>query len=220
VETDNRVSALEHRVKHQFPSLFITLLSVMIGIVLADLVTEARERLALWPLTIDTLRTWGQVTAHGASAVTAWIIYSHLGISHERVPWFADSIVTFVVPLTLLFAMPLIGREEIWPWFYYASASLVISVATSMWLLHLSRAEPRLARLNRLLRTRGYFATFYAGIPVFGVAGWLGQQGFLSDVHEMILAAIPLPTAMFVSYVFLRDWRAAISEPDAIPPAA
>lgn len=211
MDDQTRVGPLEERIKHQFPSLFITLLSVLIGLVLADLVSEARDRLVLWPLNIDTLRTWGQIMAHGSSAVTAWIIYSHLGISHERVPSLADSIVSFVVPLTLLFAMPLIGVAEIWPWFYYASASLVISLATSMWLLHLSRDEPSLARLNRLLLTRGYFAIFYAGIPTFALAGWLGQRGLLSPLQEFLFAAIPMPTAMLASYLFLRDWRAAIS---------
>ena len=211
-EAQTATATLESRIKHQFPSLFITLLSVLIGLVLADLVSEIRERIALWPLTIDTLRTWGQITAHGSSAVAAWIIYSHLGISHERVPSLADSVVTFIVPLTLLFAMPLIGREEIWPWFYYASGSLVISLATSMWLLHLSRNEPGLARLNTLLRTRGYFAIFYGGIPTFALAGWLGEQGMLTPAFEFFFAAIPLPTAILASYLFLRDWREAISK--------
>lgn len=211
-DQSRRVGTLEERIKHQFPSLFITLLSVLIGLVLADLVSEIRDRLTLWPLNIDTLRTWGQIMAHGSSAVTAWIIYSHLGISHERVPSLADSIVSFVVPLTLLFAMPLIGVSEIWPWFYYASASLVISLVTSMWLLHLSRDEPSLARLNKLLLTRGYFAIFYVGIPTFALAGFLSEQGWLSTLQEFLFAAIPMPTAILASYLFLRDWRAAISQ--------
>lgn len=207
----DETKALDQRIKHQFPSLFITLLSVLIGLVLADLVAEARARLVLWPLTSETLRTWGQVAAHAQSAVTAWIIYSHLGISHERVPSLADSVVTFAVPLTLLFAMPLIGRELIWPWFYYGSFSLVVSLATSMWLLHLSRDEPALARLNRLFWTRGYFAVFCVGIPVYAIAGALGQAGMLAPAAEIALAWIPFPSAMLAAYLFLRDWRVVIA---------
>lgn len=212
MDDKSHAGTLESRIRHQFPSLFITLLSVLIGLVFADLVQEARQRLALWPLNIDTLRTWGQVLAHGSSAVTAWIIYSHLGISHERVPSLADSIVSFIVPLTLLFAMPLIGREEIWPWFYYASGSLVISLVTSMWLLHLSREEPGLARLNQRLHKSGYFAIFYIGIPTFALAGFLGEASVLTPLHELLFAAIPMPTAMVASYLFLREWRTAISQ--------
>jgi hypothetical protein len=116
---------LETRIKVQFPALFITFLSVLIGLVLADMVAEARTRIALWPLDIETLRNWGQLGAHTASALTAWIVYSHIGISHERVPSISDSIVAFIVPLTLLLAMSLIGREQVWPWFFYASLVLL-----------------------------------------------------------------------------------------------
>jgi hypothetical protein len=106
---------LEKRIKVQFPALFITFLSVLIGLVLADMVAEARTRIALWPLDMETLRNWGQLAAHTASALTAWIVYSHIGISHERVPSISDSIVAFIVPLTLLLAMSLIGRSTSGP---------------------------------------------------------------------------------------------------------
>ena len=43
------------------------------------------------------------------------------------------------------------------------------------------------------------------------MAGWLGEQGMLTPAFELAFAAIPLPTAMLASYLFLRDWRDAIS---------
>jgi hypothetical protein len=206
------VEAIEHRIKHQFPGLFITLLSVLVGLVLADMVSEARSRMVLWPLNVETLRTWGQLAAHCASSMTAWIIYSHIGISHERVPSLSDSIVAFIVPLTLLLAMSLIGRELIWPWFYYASFSLVVSVATSMWLLHLSRGEPEMARFAHLLRTRGYFVIFYVGIPVYAAAGLLDQMHLMSPVVQLMFALTPLPSALMAAHLFLRDWREAVAK--------
>lgn len=202
---------LEARIKHQFPALFITLLSVLVGLVLADLVSEARARMVLWPLNLETLRTWGQVTAHGASAMTAWIVYSHIGASRERIPSLSDSLVAFIVPLTLLLALSLIGKREIWPWFYYASFSLVVSLVTSMWLLHLSRDEPGMAHLSRLLLTRGYFVIFYVGIPSYAAVGWFDQHGFLSPLVEVAFSAVPMPTALLASHLFLRDWRDAVA---------
>lgn len=205
-----RSETLADRIKLQFPALFITLLSVLIGLVLADMVAEARTRMTLWPLTLETLRSWGQLCAHGASAVTAWVVFSHIGVSRERTPMFSDSLVAFLVPLTLLMAMDLIGKEEIWPWFYYGSFSLVVCAVTSWWLLRLSFDVPELVRLQNLLQTRGYFAVFYVGIPVYAAAGWLGQNGMLGPVAELILAAIPAPSALLAGYLFQRDWRVAI----------
>jgi hypothetical protein len=209
---EESAASLERRIKQQFPSLFITLLSVLIGIVMADLITEVRVRLVLWPLNIDTLRTWGQVLAHGQSAVTVWIIFSHLGVSHERVPGLADSIVSFLVPLTLLFAMPLIGVKEIWPWLYFGSGSLVVCLATSWWLLRLSRDEPGFAGLNRRLHRNGYFSIFYVGIPMYALAGLLGEWGMLSPIAELALAVLPTPAAMLAAYLFVREWRVSIEE--------
>lgn len=208
-DSDSR-GALERRIKLQFPALFITLLSVLIGLVLADMVAEARTRIELWPLNVETLRSWGQLGAHTASALTAWIIYSHIGISHERIPSLSDSVVAFIVPLTLLLAMSLIGRELIWPWFYYGSFSLVVSLATSMWLLHLSRGEPEMARFAHLLRTRGYFVIFYVGIPVYAGAGLLDQLHLMSPNVQLLFAAMPAPSALMAAYLFLRDWREAV----------
>jgi hypothetical protein len=203
---------LESRIKVQFPALFITLLSVLIGLVLADMVSEARTRVALWPLDVETLRNWGQLAAHTASALTAWIVYSHIGISHERIPNLADSIVAFIVPLTLLLAMSLIGREEVWPWFYYASFSLVVSIATSMWLLHLSRDEVEMAHFDRLLSERGYYLIFYLGVPTYLGAGLMDQMGMMSPEMRLFFALIPMPTALMASYLFLRAWRDAIAK--------
>jgi hypothetical protein len=203
---------LERRIKLQFPALFITLLSVLIGLVLADMVGEARTRIELWPLNVETLRSWGQLGAHTASALTAWIIYSHIGISHERIPSLSDSIVAFIVPLTLLLAMSLIGRELIWPWFYYGSFSLVVSLATSTWLLHLSRGEPEMARFAHLLRTRGYFVIFYVGIPVYAAAGLFDQLHLMPPVVQLMFAATPLPSALMAAHLFLRDWREAVAK--------
>jgi hypothetical protein len=62
---------LEHRIREQFPALYITLVSVLIGLALADLVAEARAHMALWPLTVDTLRTWGELTGNLFSALAA-----------------------------------------------------------------------------------------------------------------------------------------------------
>jgi hypothetical protein len=49
---------LEDRIKNQFPTLSITLLSVLIALFFSDLVAEAHSRMTLWPLNIGTLRTW------------------------------------------------------------------------------------------------------------------------------------------------------------------
>lgn len=203
---------LEHRIREQFPALYITLVSVLIGLALADLVADARARMELWPLTPDTLRTWGELTANLFSALSAWVIYAHLGISRHRIPAFADSLIAFTLPLFLLILNSYVGVTPMWKWLYFASAFLSFSLVTTLWNFHIMRLETELASFRRLGRLTGYPMIFITGIPFYAVAGWADQRGYLSPLLETLVAWIPAPSALFTCFIFLREWRTAIDD--------
>ncbi|MGA9795442.1 MAG: hypothetical protein WBQ17_07890 [Rhizomicrobium sp.] len=205
--------SLEFRVRHQFPALFITLVSVLIGLVLADLVAEARARMVLWPLSLATLRTWAQLGAMGTSALLAWIVYSHTGITRERVPTLMDSLIAFLVPIPLLIGTTLVGRDDIWPWFYYASGYLVLSMFTVVWMLRAVGKDTQHAPFRAMLRPSGMLSIFYAGIPFFAAAGWADSHGWLSPWQQDAIAASPIPAALILGIIFFHDWRRAIATP-------
>jgi hypothetical protein len=210
---------LESRIKDQFPALFITLVSVLIGLVLADLVAEARTRMHLWPITLSSLRTWFQLAGNGFSALVAWVIYAHIGISRRRIPSLADASIAFILPLTLLFGTSFVGIESMWPWLYFASCLLLFSLLSTIWLLHIMRLEEtELASFSRLRRPGGFLSIFAMGIPFYGAAGWADRHGYLSPLLEVVCAATPAPAAMIVCHLFMRDWRYAISGARATGP--
>jgi hypothetical protein len=105
---------IEQRIKDQFPAVFITLVSVLVGLALSDLVAEARAHMTLWPLNLATLRTWAQIFANGTSAIAVWIVFAHVGIARRRVPDIFDSLIAFGPPLLLLMANSFVGQKEIW----------------------------------------------------------------------------------------------------------
>jgi hypothetical protein len=204
---------MEERVKNQFPSLFITLVSILIGLEFADLVQEAEARMILWPITPITLRTWAQIAAMGTSALVVWVVYSHIGIVRRSIPSMSDSLVAFVVPIPLLIGNTLIGRETIWPWLYYAGFYLGISLLTVRWLGRMVRAEHE--SFSRITRPAGIMLVFYAGVPAYFAMGWACQHGWLSPWMEVVCAGSPAPTALFAIHIFLRDWRQAVAEASA-----
>jgi len=92
--------SLRQHIASQFPSLFITLVSILIGIFFADLVSEAQARMTLWPLDVHSLRIWGQIAGMGASALTVCDLHpcrhraprnplGHLGVLYGGVPFYA-----------------------------------------------------------------------------------------------------------------------------------
>ena len=207
--------SLEDRIKDQFPSLFITLVSVLIGLVLADLVAEARTRMVFWPINLHTLCTWFEFSTNGLSALVAWIVYSHIGVSRRHVPTLADALIAFSVPLALLFGTSFVGIDTIWPWFYFASFFLAMSLASTLYLLRVLRDEPELSTFGHIFRPSGYLSIFVSGIPSYALAGWLDQHHHLSPLVEMLLVATAPPSALVACHLFLRDWREAVSRAKA-----
>jgi hypothetical protein len=204
-------SNLENRIKDQFPGLFITLVTVLIGLVLADLVSVARARMELWPLNLMTLRTWAQLSTNGLSALVAWVTYAHFGISRRHIPTLADAIIAFSIPSVLLMGTSFVGLKDAWPWFYFAAVFLLFSLVTPIWHVRLLREEgDELESFALLLRPTGYLSVFITGIPFFVVAGWLDQHHMMSPLFEFLCAASGPPSACMVCHLFLVDWRKAV----------
>lgn len=210
--------SVRNRIEQQFPTLFITLLSVLIGLVFADLVGQARARMTLWPLDLATLRTWSQILAIGFCAFSVWVVFAHIGISRLRLPTLADSMIVFVLPVPLMIGSSLVGRAEIWPWFYYASGYLIICTASTLWQIFMAAGERDLASFARLARPGGLASIFYVGIPSFAIAGWADQRAMLSPLLETLIAFSPTPAALICTALFFRDWHKAIAAADMASP--
>jgi hypothetical protein len=207
---------LEDRIKQQFPSLFITLLSVLIGLVFADLVSEARGRMTLWPLDVGTLRTWGQIFAMGTNALNCWVFLAYIGVARLRIPTLDDSLIVFMAPVPLLIGNSLVGLHELWPWLYYASFYLFMSLVTTLVQVRAASAERELASFARITKPFGPLLVLYLGIPFYAAAGWADSHGMLSPVTEMLLAVSATPAALSFMWLFFRSWRRAIAEAPAL----
>ena len=116
---------LRDRILGEAPTVFVTLVSVLVGLVLTDLVTEARARMHLWPLNLRAILTWTQLIATSTAAVSVWMVIAHLGITRRRTPQLSEGIACLGPPLLLLTANTFVGREQAWPWFYGAGVYLV-----------------------------------------------------------------------------------------------
>jgi hypothetical protein len=203
---------LRARVIEQTPAVFITLVSVLIGLVLSDLVTEARSRMHLWPLDNLAIRTWGQLASNGISALSVWIVLAHLSVARRRVPHIGETISGLGPPLILLTATSFVGRPEVWPWFYGAGVYLAVSIVADTMQVRLTMDQPGGERFARLAHPLGHLVICYIGTPAYLGAAFLDQHGLLPTTLELALAFAPLPTASALIWMFFRDWRAALDD--------
>jgi hypothetical protein len=203
---------LRSRVIQQTPAVFVTLVSVLIGLVLSDLVTEARSHMHLWPMDRLAVLTWGQLLSNGISALSVWVVLAHLGVARRRVPHIVETISAFGPPLILLAATSVVGRSEIWPWLYGASVYLAISIVSDTVQVRLTMDQPGGERFAGLSHPLGHLMVCYAGAPLYLAAAILDQHGLLPGQLEIVMAYAPLPTALVLIWMFFRDWRAALED--------
>jgi hypothetical protein len=209
------MNVFEHRVREQFPSLYITFTSIMIGLVLADLASIARVRLAIWPPDLPTWRGWIELLTIVAAALAAWIGYTHLGIGRRRVPTMWDSFNAFGAPVYLLMLNSMLAIAPVWLWFVAVGGYMVMGGIASSVVVRQSRAEPELGSTGVMLGWRGPLAVFYLGVPAAfasAIASWLGL--LRPAVELLLMSAVPLSAVLFIA-LFFRRWHEAIRKAQA-----
>jgi hypothetical protein len=204
------MNVFEHRVREQFPGLYITFTSIMIGLALADLASIARTRLAMWPPDVAVLRGWIELVTIVSAALAAWIGYTHIGIGRRRVPTMWDSFNVFGVPGYLLIMNSMLVVAPVWLWFFVVGGYLLMGWMVSAVVVRQAVAEPELATIVLLLGWRGPFGVFHAAVPFAFACASASWLGFLAPgVETLLMCVIPVTAVLFIA-LFFRRWHEAI----------
>ena len=200
---------LETRVATNFATLYLTLVSVMVGLVLADLFSSVHARMTLWPLTWETARTLCQVISNMLAVLAAWVLYTHLGMLRRRVPTIWDTLDALLVLITI----PLnaaTGRHEAAGWFFWGAAYCFLGMCAIRINVWQSAREPRLAHLPHIARFGGPITFLYLGGPGYLALAAASYRHLLSPPMEVAAAATGGVAAVVVAIQFMREWRAAV----------
>jgi hypothetical protein len=203
---------LETRVARLFPSLYLTLVSVLVGLVLSDLLSEIHSRMTLWPLTLETLRTWCQVMGNTLAVLASWVTYSHLGLLKRRVPTVWDTLDAVLVLITIP-SNAQVGRHDAAGWFLAAACWNLLATSAVRINLWQATREPALAHLTRIGRFSGPFNYLYVGGPAFALMAALSYLHLLPPLVELAATATAPLAGIGVAVLFVREWRAAVLSP-------
>ena len=202
---------LEARVAQQFSTLYLTLVSVLVGLVLSDLFSTIHERVVLWPLTLETARTWCQIFGNMLAVLSAWMTYSHLGLLRNRLPTIWDT-VDVVLVLNVIPLNAAVGRHEGAGWFFAAAAYLCLAIIAIRINLWQATREPALRHLPRLGRFGGPYTFLWFGAPAYLVIAVASLYHLTSPWLELAAAAGAPVAAVVVTILFMREWRAAVRQ--------
>jgi len=203
------IEDLETRVARQFSTLYLTLVSVLVGLVLSDLFSTIHARVVLFPLTLETARTWCQIFGNIISVLSAWVTYSHLGLLKSRLPTIWDTVDAVLVLVTI----PLnaaVGRHESADWFFWSAAYLFLGIVAVKINVRQATREPSLRHLLRLGRFGGPYTICWVGAPAYLALAVASHFHLTSPWLELAAAARAPPAAVLVTILFIRDWRAAV----------
>ena len=200
---------LETRVAGQFAPLYLTFVSVLVGLALADLFGQIHARMVLWPLTLETIRTWCQILGNALGALSAWVTYSHLGLLRRRLPTIWDTLDAVLVLVTI----PLnatTGRHDAAPYFFWGAAYCLLAIFAVRINLRQATREPSLAHLPRLGRFGGPYTFLYLGMPSYLAVAVAAYLHLAPLWLEIAVAASGPIGAVLVTIFFMRDWRVAV----------
>lgn len=192
--------------------VYVTFISIMIGMAFADVLFEARERMHLWPLDAAALLTWGQLIGTCVSTLGVWAVFAQLGVSRRGVPGMTELFAASVPPIYLLFVHGLVGAGAAWPWFYAAGVFLLIGEAAFLTTLHVMIRRDGAMQFQRMMRPWGFLAVLHVSAPFCLLLGLLGQMGWLPGTLAILLTFGVVPAAMLFAFLFFRDWRNCLAD--------
>lgn len=110
------MNSIRMRAREQFPSVLLTLLSIIQAIALESLWDHARHRPELYSVSWDALLGWLQIAVTLNVIVLIWMVYVGLVMRFRWTPAMTDSVMPFLVGLIQFMMIDLMGPDKLGKW--------------------------------------------------------------------------------------------------------
>jgi hypothetical protein len=116
------VNPMRERAKEHFPTVLLTLLSIVQALALELLWSHFGEADYLFEPTWVAVISWVQVAATFLGIVLIWVIYSSNVMRFRWIPTTTDSVVPFIIGLLEFMLVETLGPEQLGAWFVLLAA--------------------------------------------------------------------------------------------------
>ena len=188
------------RLKDNYSAIYITIVSVMLGLALDDIVSTMRG--------IDDRNLFDWLTAaFGVHVIfNAWVGYSLAASIARLVPSIWDALNVFALSVGHFALNSAIGAE---PGTFLFVAAGYSAVAGGVTAYNVWRANHDDAIEVQFRSFRAVLAINAGGTVLFVVAGVLAQTAMTTPVFQASIVALGIPFATLWIVAFLRAWRKA-----------
>jgi hypothetical protein len=138
---------IRERAKSRFPSVLLTLLSIIQALALEVLWSNLSTSDHLWAGGLGAVVGWLQVSAVFGGIVVVWLFYSSLVMRLVWVPTIRDSILPFIIGGVIFLLAEMLSPELRHVWFFLLAGIFGFSSWTSNTILVRAKLEPENAGL-------------------------------------------------------------------------
>lgn len=110
------MDSIRNRAKKRFPTVLLTLLSIVQALALEFLWDHSRHRPELYEATIAAVMGWLQIAASLNVIILIWLAYAGMVMRFKWTPTTADSIWPFFVGLIQFLLIDLMGPDNLGRW--------------------------------------------------------------------------------------------------------
>lgn len=189
---------IQNRLEENYSTIYITIVSVLLGLALDDIVSILRG--------IENISLFNWLTAAFSVHVifNAWVGYSSIASIARLVPSVWDALNVFTLSVAHFSLNSAIGEE---PTVFFYTASCYSAIAGGVTYYNVWRAnqdESITIRMNTVFRIIGINA---AGSLLFLAAGLFTQAAVLSTAAQNSIVVLGIPFATLWLLVFLQVWK-------------
>ena len=205
---------IRNRARENFPSVLLTLLSIIQAIALESLWEHARDRPELYAYSWDALLGWLQIAITLNVIVLIWMIYVGLVMRFRWTPAMTDSILPFLVGLIQFLMIDLMGPENLGKWILVLGLIAVVVTSLDHSSMRRARRDPDNREFFEKIPAAEWRDFIPQGISVLFsvVAGaWLWYSGDYGWIALLVLL-FALTAMAYNAYIQAKFWRVSMGD--------
>lgn len=208
------MNQMRDRAKEHFPTVLLTLLSIVQALALELLWSHLRESPYLFEPSMTAAISWLQVSATFLGLVLIWVVYANQVMRFRWVPESSESVYPFLIGLIEFMMIESLGPDEIGLWFLF----LALIFGMMNWVSHASMRRARQDTDNEAFFSGFEPATLRDFYPVIAIVCVLVLAGIIlmisKDQELLALIAILATNAMLGWQFFTaaRFWKSTVAK--------
>ena len=171
---------MRNRAKDIFPTVLLTLLSIVQALAVEFLWDHTRHRTDLFEFSVAVLPGWLQIAATFNLIVLIWLIYAGMLMRFRWTPTTTDSIFPFLVGLVQFLMIEIMGAERFALWIIVLAITFGALVAIE----HRAMKRARMDEANREFfdqyapaTTKDFIPQIITVVTMLLAGGWIGRRG-------------------------------------------